>query len=403
LERLADSRFLVGSSDQAQAAYALARRQLRGDAVRLAGIIEKEARIDHRRRKYSQAMRRITRGLRALEGCSGREAAVARSLLTRRYAYSRFSQGRIDEALHWAGMAALEAEDAVDRDALAQAYEMLNAIYAGSGRDEDLPYGRLALQAYRELGNLPRQGHCLNNLAVQAFTRGRWGEALTSYRQASDIFRRIGDTASEVNALYNEAELLVCQRRYDEADRLLPTVLRIARALEDDELVALALREQARTLAGAGNAAAAASALADVRARFEALGEPEEVRRTEVVLAEVLLDADRVSEAGEVLDRVVGGTDEQSGVAPTLHRLIARQHLAVGRYDEGRLMLDTGLEVARREDNHVEEGLLLLEVGALASRDGRPDEGATAEALRILDAMGVLPMDGVPSARFSRR
>ncbi len=50
---------------------------------------------------------------------------------------------------------------------------MLNAIYAGSGREEPLPYGRLALQAYTELGNLPRQGHCLNNLAVQAFSHGR--------------------------------------------------------------------------------------------------------------------------------------------------------------------------------------------------------------------------------------
>ena len=110
-------------------------------------------------------------------------------------------------------MAAREAEDAVDKDALAQAYEMLNAIYAGSGREEPLPYGRLALLAYTELGNLQRQAHCLNNLAVQAFTHGRWNEALASYREATEIFRRIGDTASEGNAAYNQAELLVRQRR----------------------------------------------------------------------------------------------------------------------------------------------------------------------------------------------
>ena len=403
LEELADCRFMVGMSDQAQSAYALARRQLRGDTVRLAGIIEKEARIDHRRRKYSQAMRRITRGLRALEGAPGRQAGVARSLLTRRYAFSRFSQGRIDEALHWAGIAANEAEDAVDPDALAQAYEMLNAIYAGSGRKEDLPYGRLALQAYRELGNLPRQGHCLNNLAVQEFTHGRWNEALASYRQASDIFRRIGDTASEVNALYNQAELLVCQRRYDDAEDLLPSVLRIARALEDDELVALALREQARTLAGSGDAAAALTMLAEVRGRFEALDEPAEARRTDVVRAEVLLDADRAAEAGEVLDLVVGGTDEHSGVAATLHRLIGRQHLAQGRFDEGRLMLSTGLEIARHEDNHVEEGLLLVELGALDPHEDGAEDDATDRGLSILDAMGVQPTDRVPSARISRR
>ena len=186
-------------------------------------------------------------------GRAGPPAAVARSLLARRYAYSRFNQGRIDEALHWAGVAAHEAEEAVDNDALAQAYEMLNAIYAGSGREEDLPYGRLALQAYRELGNLPRAGP----LPQQPRRRGVHPRALErgagpATEQATDIFRRIGDTASEGNAIYNHAELLVCQRRYDEAAALLPEVLRIARALDDEELVALALREQARTAGARG-------------------------------------------------------------------------------------------------------------------------------------------------------
>ena len=92
---------------------------------------------------------------------------------------------------------------------------MLNAIYAGSGREEPVPYGELALGHHIELGNLPRQGHCLNNLAVQAFTAGRWNLASSSYRRASDLFRRIGDTAAEGNALFNQAEFLVCQRCQD--------------------------------------------------------------------------------------------------------------------------------------------------------------------------------------------
>ena len=393
LEQLADSRFLLGLSEPAEQAYAAARRHLRGDPVRLAGIIEKEARIDHRRRKYTQAMRRISRGLNGLEGVPGTPAAVARSLLARRYAYSRFNQGRIDEALHWAGVAAHEAEEAVDNDALAQAYEMLNAIHAGSGREEDLPYGRLALQAYRELGNLPRQGHCLNNLAVAAFTHGRWNEALTSYERATDIFRRIGDTASEGNAIYNHAELLVCQRRYDEAAALLPEVLRIARALDDEELVALALREQARTRAHAGDLAGAEALLADAHRRFEQLGEPAEARRTDVVLAEVLLDTGRTTEAGEVLDRLVVGPDELSRLSPTLHRLIARHHLAEARYDEAVLMLRRGLEAAEQEADRYEQGLLLVELGTLASTTGTAGasvDEATRRGHDILDSMSVL-------------
>src|SRR6478735_8092928 len=268
-EQLADSRFLLGMNEESAEAFAQAPRHLRGDPVRLAVIIEKEVKIDHRHRKFSQSMRRLTRGLHDLEGVRGGPAAVARSLLARRYAYSRFCQGRIDDALHWAEQAARAAEEAVDKDALAQAYEMLNAIYAGSGREEPMPYGRLALLADTELGNLQRQAHCLNNLAVQSFTRGEWNEALASYRRATEIFRRIGDTASEVNAAYNQAELLVRQGRLEEAEALLPDVLLVARGMEDEELVALALREQAQAVAGTGDVAEAVQLLGQARQLFE--------------------------------------------------------------------------------------------------------------------------------------
>jgi class 3 adenylate cyclase/tetratricopeptide (TPR) repeat protein len=389
-EQLADSQWLVGLPQDAADAYALARRHLRGDPVRLAGVIEKEARIDQRRRKHSLAMRRITRGLHGLEGIPGAPAGVARSLLARRYAHSRFSQGRIDEALHWADIAASEAEDAVDKDALAQAYEMLNAIYAGSGREEPLPYGRLALHAYTELGNLARQGHCLNNLANQDFTGGRWNESLANLQRAGDIFRRIGDAAAEGNAIYNQAELLVRQCRYDEARALLPDVLRIARAVEDDELVALAQREQARTLAESGDMDAAIAMLHDTRSRFETLDEPAEMLTTDLALVEVLQDAGWTAGAGEVLDLIADGDVRTTGMDATVHRLIGRQHLAEGRLDEARLMLEAGLELAVGEANRFEEGRLLVELAVLARQSGRPDEETRRRALEILGSIGVV-------------
>ncbi len=301
-EQLADSRWLVGLPQDAAEAYALARKQLRGDPVRLAGIIEKEARIEQRRGQHSQAMRRISRGLHDLEGLAGQAAATARSLLARRYAFSRFNQGRVDDALHWATLAAREAEESVDKDTLAQAYEILNGIYAGSGREEPLPYGRLALQAYVELGNLRHQGWCLNNLATQDFTSGRWNESSENLRLATDIFRRIGDTAAEANTSYNLAELLVRQGRYAEAADVVPGVLRIARAVEDDELVALAQREQARIMAASGDVDGAVTQLHDARTRFELLGESSEVLASDLALVEVLQDAGRVAEASDVLD-----------------------------------------------------------------------------------------------------
>ncbi|HET6168123.1 MAG TPA: adenylate/guanylate cyclase domain-containing protein [Marmoricola sp.] len=384
-EQLADSRWLVGLPQEAADAYALARRHLRGDPVRLAGIIEKEAQIDQRRRKYSQAMRRISRGLHELDGISGAPAEMARSLLARRYAFSRFSQGRIDDALRWGERAARAAEESLDKDTLAQAYELLNLIYAGSGRDEPLPYGRLALQAYVELGNLRHQGWCLNNLATQDFAAGKWDESIASFRQATDLFHRIGDTAAEANASYNRAEILVRQRRYAEAQALLPDVLRIARAVEDDELVALAQRELARAMAGQGEVDTAIATLHDTRARFDALGEPTEVRATDLVIAEVLQDAGRAAEAGGLL----GGTEAMDGSA-TVHRLVARQQLAAGDPEAARSTLLAGLELAERGADRLEQGRILLALADLCRSEGTPDEGLAERAEQILDSIGVL-------------
>jgi tetratricopeptide (TPR) repeat protein len=383
-ERLADTRWLVGSPREAAEAYALARRHLNGDPVRLAGIIEKEARIDQRRRKHSQAMRRISRGLHGLDGIRGAGGEMARSLLARRYADSLFSQGRVDDALRWAETAAREAEESLDKDTLAKAYEVLNYIYAGSGREEPLPYGLMALQAYSELGNLRHQGWCLNNLAMQDFGAGRWNEALARFRQATALFRRIGDTAAEGNAIYNEAEILVRQGRYAEAADLLPDVVRIARAVEDDELVALALRETARSVAGSGDVDRAIALLDDARERFEALGEPSEVWGTDLVLVEVLQQAGRSAAAGERLD-VLAVPD---GPHAAFHRLVAARHLAEGRPDEARGLLRAGLAVAEEQADRLEQGRILHELSRITDDgDQRP---MARRAVEMLDSIGVV-------------
>ena len=124
LEKLADSRFLVGLSEAAAGAYAQARREVRGDPVRTAGIIEKEARVDQRLGGSARRCADLRRSARPRRG--DRQAGdIARSLLARRYAFCRFSQGRIDDALQWGHVAARAAEDSVDKEALAWAYEIL--------------------------------------------------------------------------------------------------------------------------------------------------------------------------------------------------------------------------------------------------------------------------------------
>ena len=264
---------------------------------------------------------------------------------------------------------------------------MLNHIYAGSGREEPLPYGRLALQAYTELGDLRHQGWCLNNLAAQDFTAGRWNESLADFRRAADLFRRTGDAAAEGNAVYNQAEILVRQRRYDESLQLLPVVLRTARAVDDEELLALAEREQARASAGSGDLDRATTLLADARAHFEALGEADEIASTDLALAEVLQDAGLHDRARDVLDLVA---DEHRGA--TYQRLTGRAHALVGRIGAARSAFAEGIELAERAGDLLEQALMLEEIAVLAGTSGS-DEGASGRrAQDALASLGVLPV-----------
>ena len=77
--------------------------------------------------------------------------------------------------------------------------------------------------------------------------------------------------------------------RLAEAEPLLADALGIARAVEDEELVALVLREHARTVAGEGRYDEALAQLDGALERFGALGSTADVTAVRVVQGETLL------------------------------------------------------------------------------------------------------------------
>ena len=238
LRDLGDAWFTIGLTGPAAQAFSRARRLVVGDAVAVATLIGKQASIEQRLRKFPQSLRRLSRGLTSLEGLVGTEASAARCRLCLGYAQTRLGQGRVESAIEWAGRAAEEASLAGDRAVIAQAYATLHGVHVAIGRPSPLPYGEMALHEYTELADLLGQAHCTNNLAVEALDAAQWVEAEQMFGRAADIFRRLGDTASEANALCNQAEVQVDQGRLVEAQPLLDQVLTAARSVSDDELVA---------------------------------------------------------------------------------------------------------------------------------------------------------------------
>ena len=132
-------------------------------------------------------------------------------------------------------------------------YCTLVEVWSGGPKGEQ--HGETALRIYEQLGDLSGQAHMLNNLAVRRFVEGRWPDALLMFARAAESFRRVGDASNAANADYNRADVLVRQGRSDEALPLLENTLRVARAVGDEDLVALVRKEMGRAQSRAGDVA----------------------------------------------------------------------------------------------------------------------------------------------------
>ena len=85
----------------------------------------------------------------------------------------------------------------------------------------------------------------------------------------------MGDASNAANADYNRGDVLVRQGRLEEAWPLLQETLRVARAVGDEELVALVQREQGRAKSRAGDVETGLRLLEQARVQLTKLGEPQ--------------------------------------------------------------------------------------------------------------------------------
>ena len=387
LETLGDTWFTIGLTDEAADTYRRARRQLAADPVHVARVVAKEARIDQRLRRLPQSLRRVTRALRELEQVPGRWASSARSLLAMRYAISRFAQGRVPEALSWGQRAARDAEESVDKATLAQAYATLHGIYVAAGLESPIPYGELALQAYVELGDLPHQADCINNLAVSALDRNRWVEAADGFGRAADSYRRIGDTQGEGLAMYNRADVLLRQGRMEEAGALLDEALLIARSVSDDDLVVAVLREARRVRCSNGDVPGGVALIEEARQGIVAIDEPEELPATDLALAEASLIA---GDPEGCLGLSAEPPSADDAVLPAWHRVRGYALLALGRSEAAEVELRAGVAAAEAQDNRYAGALNQLGLAVVLG-----DPGLADEARSVLEELGVarLPVE----------
>ncbi len=404
-ESLGDVRYRLGEFEAAGEAFRLSQRHLAGDRVEEARLLLKQALIPWRLGRYPQALGRVTRGLRLIDGLEDEAAIRERANLFARNAVIRQRQGRPQEAIAWCRRTIDVAEGTAAQEALAQALYVLDWAYATLGRFDEAVYSERALAIYEELGNLERQGAILNNSGAIAYYQARWTEAVGLYERAEQVWERSGDRWSASFAVVNRAEVLLDQGRLAEAEPLIRESLRIARASRSGPRIAETARYLGILLARVGRFDEARRLHEEAREEYERAGESSEVLVTEARMAELLVLEGSAEDALDRAGRTLARSPASDGIfplGPTLHRMRGLALLQLGRLEEARAALDESLESARNAGADYEVALALDARAVLGRLAGESAETAERERDAIFARLGVVATPEFPLPPDSR-
>lgn len=382
---------LAGLTREAVDAYRRAKKLVRSDVLALGSITVKETRIHQRLGAFVTAIRISSQARARLSAESSPEAAGIRAMLASRVAHVNHLRSRRADAVRWSEVAVREARESNDPSALALAYNYREVITAALGLRPEEPYGELALASYTAAGDLLGQGHCLNNLAIRSLAEGAWQTALSRLEDATELFRRVGDTANEANALYGRADVLQRQARYAEAVPLLLAARRGALVNDDPELVALVDRELGKVRLGQGRASEARELLTSAQDALAGLDLAHEVIDARQALVQCLLiegdvESARTEASALLADAVAAGADR---LIAGIHWLRGTTLTATGEWPAAEAAFEAGRDVTGDWDGGHMYALNLLGLAQVAPHLGRDRTEELAEARAVLDRLGV--------------
>ena len=389
----------LGAYGEAADSYRAARGLVGGDPLAESKLYLKEAWISERLGHYRQGLRWVTRGRRALEGVDGVEVGRQRARLAAWYAAIRQGQGRYREVLAWCRRAIDEAEASGEREALAQAYFIMDWALVDLGELDKATNSQRALEIYRELGNLGSAATVLNNMGMFSYFRGAWNEAIELYQQGHDLRITIGDTVDAAMGPMNIGEIFSDQGRLDEAETLFRDVLRVWTAAGRKEFIALTTSNLARVASRSGGCSEALDLFDEALRMFREMGDDGEVLETEARIAECLMLQGALTEALAACEATLRRASAIGGVPPQLPMLDRVKGwclMQAERLEDAGRAFDESLEAARSRQADFEIALSLHAKAALARATGTRDEEAEQESRAIFDRLGVVRVPGIP-------
>ena len=373
-EALGDVTLSLGELERARAAFAVARRRVRGDVVERARLLRKEAVVAYRLGAYSRALRMLKTALTMLDGASSVPATAQRAHIGAWLGVITLLRGHPRNSVDLLRRAITDGEAVDAKEALAHALAGLDLAYNALGDSRRATNSTRALELYRELGDLERQGGVLNNLGLIAYFAGRWNDALELYGAAVAAWEQAGDTRSVSLASFNIGEILSAQGRLDEAEPLLREALRSCRAAGAVTDIADSLMETALLDARRGDFAGAFAQLEEARGLHEQTGNQSATVLIDARVAEALELGGEYDRAAELATRALAraaGDEGNALVLPVLSRVLGQAHLVAGRREAARSALELAITEANRVEHRYEEALALAAITRLgdASRE----------------------------------
>jgi len=394
---------LFGSGDFPGAAEACSSvyRHRGKDRVGQGRALMKRANIEARLQTYSRTLWWITRTRSVLADSDAPEAKAIAASAAAYYAAILDRLGRTTESMGWAERAVEEAEASGSRQALAEAYDILDVVNLDLGRPSGT-YWDKAIAIFEEVGDLKEQMRLLVNRGVGLQAEGRFDDAMARYGQARQIAEQIGDAYVSALLKMNEAEVHGDRGEFDEAEELLRGSVRYLRAAGDTYMLASSMQYLGRVLGRVGKVEEALRVLNEAEEGFDAVGAAPDAAEVRVLIAECQVLRQEPDAAMSQLDSISESDAAESSLGLLALRVRGYALAQLGKSDEARRLFEESLAGARQRDAAFEvfESLLGL-VRLSLEREGSAPDSSVEELTRIARELSIRAVTCVPLERAS--
>ena len=324
----------------------------------------------------SLALRETALGLKLVEESDAAEARKATARLRAVRAGVLSDQFRPRMALKVGLQAVEEAEASGELEALARAYTKIDEAYQILGQRDQAIHEERAMEIFEELGDLSGITLLAINLGVQAYSDGRWDDAISMYSKAQEVSRRSGDISAEGAAAANLGEVLISRGRFGEAETVLQEARRVLRGQKVIAFALFAETQLARLMMERGELQSAVDALEQIIEEANRIGQPFFAVDASVHLADAYTRSAEPLRAIEAITVAedLAGEDAVLYEVP-FERLRAQALVAMGQSEDALGHIEPALAIAHEQRLVYEVALLLVYQGTDGSRRRRSHGG----------------------------